>query len=127
MSETQQRFQIRLRHLFLIVTVLCAFLALAVAIPFFAFLLGFVFVVGSAMARISTRSSELWIIGPIFALAGGFIGTVLSILFLIVARVFLTVEQTEPFEFRGALILPLFGVFFGGWYGRWWERKESGI
>ncbi len=119
MSETQQRFQFRLRHLFLIVTGLCVFLAVAVVLPWLAFPFAFIFVVGSAMARISTRSRGLWILGPLFAWLGGLGGIVLTFSLLD------ALMWATPVWF---LILPsLFGVFFGGWYGGWMERKESGI
>ena len=115
MFETRQRFQFRLRDLLLIVTGLCVFLAVAVVLPWLAFPFAFIFVVGSAMARISTRSRGLWILGPLFAWLGGLGGIVLTFLLL----------GATPVWF---LILPsMFGVFFGGWLGGWMERKESGI
>jgi hypothetical protein len=72
MSNAHQRFQFRLRHLFLIVTLLCVFLAVSIVFPGLAFVLALVVVVGSAMASVSTKSPHRWIVGPIFALAGGF-------------------------------------------------------
>ena len=80
MSDTRQRFRFRLRHLFLTVTGLCALLA-SFVFSEQAFLHVLVFVVSSAMARISTRRWALWIVGPIFALMGGLIG-IMSVDFL---------------------------------------------
>ena len=79
--------------------------------PGLAFLLTLIFVVGSAMARISIKSRSLWIVGPSFAFIGGF-----------------CVLMFEHSLTRWQIIFGLmFGIVIGGWFGGWMERKESGI
>jgi hypothetical protein len=113
MSETRQPIQFRLRHVLLIVTLLCMFLALCVIHPMLAIIVFTVAFVGGGMACISTRSPRRWIVGPIFGLYFGVLGMLLGILLTF---------GPNPI---GGPLLAIAGVCFGGWFAGRLERKHS--
>jgi len=116
MPELQPRFQFSLRHTLITVTIGCVLLALAVVSPLLAIIVFVVALVGGGMASISTRSRRRWIVGPIFALYGGFGGLVFGFA--------LSVTQEHS---SGVFILAVLGVFFGGWFAGHLERKHASV